>query len=133
METNLKQDGRYSCKPAGHHRRGALAMQTEFTRSVIEDVVCSTLAVTCADLHARTRKGAPIAFARQVAMYLAHVGCGMSLKESAAMFNRERTTAAHACCIIEDRRDDPAFDGFMDQLEGAVVCLRSSPAGYGRR
>ena len=63
------------------------------------------------------------AFARQVAMYLAHVGCGVSLTEVGHLFERDRTTVAHACGLVEDRRDDPDFDYRLNHLERAVSCL----------
>lgn len=91
----------------------------------IELVVCPALGVTCNELRARTRSRASVAFARQVAMYLAHVVYGMSLKDAAALFRRDRTTAAHACSVIEDKRDDPAFDTFMEHIELAVTRLQS--------
>jgi chromosomal replication initiation ATPase DnaA len=56
-------------------------------------------------------------------MYLAHVACGLSLTEAGALFSRDRTTAAHACGVVEDKRDDPAFDVFLDHLENAVIRL----------
>ena len=61
--------------------------------------------------------------ARQVAMYLAHVGMGMSLARVAEAFGRDRSTVAHACHLIEDRRDDAAFDRWLDQLERGVAYL----------
>jgi chromosomal replication initiation ATPase DnaA len=56
-------------------------------------------------------------------MYLAHVGCGVSLTEVGRLFERDRTTVAHACGLIEDKRDDPDFDYRLDHLERAVSCL----------
>jgi hypothetical protein len=41
------------------------------------------------DLRGKTRGSARTAFARQVAMYLAHVGCGVSLTEVGHLFDRE--------------------------------------------
>ncbi len=75
------------------------------------------------DLRRTTRGRANVALARQVAMYLAHVGCGLSLTEAGRLFGRDRTTVAHACGVIEDRRDDPAFDRALDLLEWAVPAL----------
>jgi chromosomal replication initiation ATPase DnaA len=75
------------------------------------------------DLRGRTRGPARTAFARQVAMYLAHVGCGVSLTEVGVLFERDRTTVAHACGLVEDRRDDPDFDYRLDHLERAVSSL----------
>jgi chromosomal replication initiation ATPase DnaA len=64
------------------------------------------------------------AFARQVAMYLAHVGAGMSLARVALAFRRDRSTVAHACQKVEDRREDAAFDRWIDRMEQA---MRAAP------
>lgn len=64
-----------------------------------------------------------VAEARQVAMYLAHVCCGMTLTEVGAMFGRDRTTVAHACLKVECRRDDPSFDRALDVLGWALPTL----------
>ena len=55
--------------------------------------------------------------ARQVAMYLSHVGLGMSLARVASALDRDRSTVAHGCHKIEDLRDDPGVDEWLDQLE----------------
>lgn len=65
------------------------------------------------------------AFARQLAMYLAHVGAGMSLARVALAFRRDRSTVAHACHKMEDRREEAEFDAWMDRLEDA---MRAAPA-----
>ncbi len=80
------------------------------------------------DLHRITRGRAKVALARQVAMYLAHVACGLSLTDTGRLFGRDRTTVAHACGVIEDRRDDPIFDRALDLLEWAVPSLAARPA-----
>ncbi|MFG1381915.1 helix-turn-helix domain-containing protein [Xanthobacter versatilis] len=67
------------------------------------------------------RSTAPVATARQIAMYLAHVGLGLSQAGVAQAFRRDRSTVAYACRRIEDLRDDPAFDHRVAQME---ACLR---------
>jgi chromosomal replication initiation ATPase DnaA len=89
-------------------------------RRIIESTVAPALAVPCAALWAETRGSPSEAFARQVAMYLAHVGFGLSLKEVARLFARDRKTVVHACALIEDRRDAVPFDRALDVLEGAL-------------
>ncbi|WP_245279979.1 helix-turn-helix domain-containing protein [Hyphomicrobium sp. 99] len=64
-----------------------------------------------------------VAEARQVAMYLAHVCCRMTLTEVGLMFGRDRTTVAHACLKVEYRRDDPSFDRALDVLSWALPTL----------
>jgi len=75
---------------------------------------------------ARVRPARAAAFARQIAMYLAHVGFGLSMAEVAKAFGRDRTTVVHACHLIEDRRDDSRFDVMLDHLEQAAVALRAA-------
>lgn len=76
--------------------------------------------VSLRELQAPTRRRAPVAEARQVAMYLTHVIFGISLSEVGRLYGRDRTTASHACQRIEDRRDDPAFDRLLDTLALAL-------------
>jgi chromosomal replication initiation ATPase DnaA len=73
--------------------------------------------VSVPELYAASRGRARAAFARQVAMYLGHVAFGMSLTRVAQLFGRDRTTARHACHLVEDCRDDPAIDRLLTALE----------------
>ena len=73
------------------------------------------------DLHAATRGRCRIAFARQTGMYLARVAFGMTLMEAGRLFGRDRTTASHACRVIEDLRDDSGFDALLHTMEAFVV------------
>jgi hypothetical protein len=66
------------------------------------------------------------AFARQIAMYLAHVGFGLSMAEVGRAFGRDRTTVVHACHLIEDRRDETRFDQMLDHLEQAATALHTA-------
>ena len=50
-------------------------------------------------------------------MYLAHVGLGLSYTDAGRLFGRDRTTVAHACRLVEERREDPRFDASLDYLE----------------
>ena len=59
--------------------------------------------------------------ARQVAMYLLHVGGGISLGRTAAAFGRDRSTVAHAVRALELRRDQPEFDTWMQALEDSYA------------
>lgn len=92
-------------------------------REIVEQVVALAFGVPAGELRAPTRRKAQVAFARQVAMYLAHVAYGLSLTEVGTLFGRDRTTVAHACTIVEDRRDEPDFDRSLDHLEAAIGTL----------
>jgi hypothetical protein len=68
-------------------------------------------------LFAPTRGAPRIAFARQVAMYLAHTGFELSLETISRVFARDRTTVSHACHVVEDGRDDIWLDCRLEALE----------------
>jgi chromosomal replication initiation ATPase DnaA len=91
--------------------------------TVVEGPVAQVFGVGKGDLFRATRGRAPVALARQVAMYLAHICCGLSFTEIGQLFGRDRTTVAHACAVVEDRRDDPIFDRTLELLEWVVPSL----------
>lgn len=82
------------------------------------EVAAGACGVSIAEIAARGRSRAAVAHARQIAIYLAHVVGQMSLTELSLIFERDRTTAAHACHVIEDRREGAMFDRQIEQLEG---------------
>ena len=92
-------------------------------RAAVEPAVSVVFEIDIGELHAPTRRSARAAFARQVAMYLSHVACGLSLAEVSSVFARDRSTVAHACELVEDRRDDPVLDAKLEYLERAVSAL----------
>ncbi|MCB1504668.1 MAG: chromosomal replication initiator DnaA [Hyphomicrobiaceae bacterium] len=98
-------------------------------REVIEQTVAQVFGVEDQDLRRATRGQARVARARQVAMYLAHVACGMSLTAVGRTFSRDRTTVSHACGVIEDGRDDPVFDRVLELLENVVQAQIGSYRG----
>lgn len=86
----------------------------------IQGLVAAALGISLAELQAHSRGRAAAAFARQTAMYLAHVHFGISLSQVGRSFGRDRTTVAHACARVEDRRDDPKFECVLGCLESAL-------------
>ena len=86
-------------------------------------LVAAEFRVAESELIKPTRATADVAFARQVAMYLAHVVYSLSYVDVAAAFHRERSTVAHACAVVEDARDDPAFEERMVKLEDRLERL----------
>ncbi len=86
------------------------------------------------DFETLRRAPSQKAYARQVAMYLAHVIFGLTLTQTGRLFARDRTTVAHGCGVVEDRRDDPVFDRALD-IAGAALKLRTDrlAALHGRR
>jgi chromosomal replication initiation ATPase DnaA len=100
-----------------------LQLRAAPVREAIDPAVAAVFGVEIGDLWATTRGSPRTAFARQVAMYLAHVVCGLSLTEVGNLFGRDRTTVAHACNVVEDGRDDPELDRRLEHLEHAICAL----------
>lgn len=86
----------------------------------IETLVSTALGISLGELRGARRGRAAAAFARQTAMYLAHVQFGLTLTEVGRMFGRDRTTVAHACACVEDSRDDPKCERVLVYLEAAL-------------
>jgi chromosomal replication initiation ATPase DnaA len=80
-------------------------------------LVARTRGVAISQMLGRNRGRADVAAARQLAMYLCHVGLGRSLTEVGRFFGRDRTTVAHACIQVEDMRDVPRIDAAITALE----------------
>jgi hypothetical protein len=120
--------------PRSGARSGSLFDSADFgqrrqMRLAIELAVTQVFGVDHEALERVTRGIAKVALARQVAMYLAHVGCGLSQEAAGNLFRRDRRTVAHACLIIEDRRNNPMFDHALNLLEWMVpvMVLRPGP------
>jgi chromosomal replication initiation ATPase DnaA len=92
----------------------------------IETLVAGALGIGLAELRGEKRGRASAAYARQTAMYLAHVHFGLSLSQVGRSFGRDRTTVAHACARIEDSRDDPKVERVLACLEVALDRWRQS-------
>lgn len=90
-----------------------------------QHVVAFAFGETENEIAAPTRGSKSAAFARQIAMYLTHIAFSMSLARVAVAFGRDRSTVAHACRIVEDRREETALDDLLDRIEAA---LRAAPA-----
>jgi len=104
---------------------------TSLCRS-IESVVSTALGIGPAEIRAEQRGRAAAAFARQTAMYLAHVHFGLTLSQVGRNFGRDRTTVAHACARIEDCRDDPKVESVLACLEAALDRWHQSFLALGR-
>ncbi|MBD8893533.1 chromosomal replication initiator DnaA [Labrenzia suaedae] len=79
------------------------------------------------ELYRNTRGKMHVCEARQLVMYIAHVVLELSRSEVARRYNRDRSTVAHACRTIEERREDPEFDRLVKSIEG-LVTLEDDPA-----
>jgi chromosomal replication initiation ATPase DnaA len=93
------------------------ATQTPLCAGVTQILVAQAYGVALDDLRAATRRTSQAAFARQIAMYLAHVVFSLSIAGVAQAFARDRSTVCHAIQRIEAMRDDPDLDRTLGWLE----------------
>lgn len=105
---------------AGEAVRKGKARQGDGGAGHVEAVVASAFAVPTESIRVPRRGRACEAFARQVAMYLSHTRLGLSYTAAGAFFGRDRTTAAHACRAVEEKREDATVDAIVDYLERAI-------------
>ena len=114
--------------PRAPCRRAAPLLTDQHLRLLLEHAVTPAFPVASIALWGVTRGSPDAALARQAAMYLAHVGCGLTFTEIGRLFHRDRTTVAHACGRIEDRRESVPFDRALELLEGVVRLMASRPS-----
>lgn len=114
------------------HTLGAAVVARSLTDSSLEtkirsvhDAVEMVYRIEKGQLKRPTRGRSRVAFARQVAMYLAHVTFGLTLTTVGRAFGRDRTTVSHACALVEDARDNPEFDRTLETLEAIARHLAS--------
>ncbi len=119
--------GRLESHPSGRRDARRAEDGTSSLCLCVEAVVAHAFALSVADLRGTTRGEAPVAFARQVAMYVAHVWLALSLSEVGRRFDRDRTTVAHACRVVEERRDDPRIDRLVSAIENSTDLWRRLP------
>jgi chromosomal replication initiation ATPase DnaA len=98
----------------------AKRMDDEAAAALAASVASYGLGVPQAAILSAARGSVEASFARQVAMYLCHAGFELSLTRVAVAFGRDRSTVAHACHVIEDRRDDAQFDLWIGALEAML-------------
>ena len=96
--------------------------------ALITQVVAFSTGVDAEEIAAGGRTRSDAARARQIAMYLAHTALSWPLWRVGQAFGRDRTTAGHACGIVEELRDDRLFDTRMEALE---ACLKAAPPSAG--
>lgn len=96
----------------------------------VRQLVCEMVLLASHRLPLRTARRRTGCHARQVAMYVCHVALRIPMGDVALAFGRDRTTVAHNCAVVEDHRDDAAFDDFVAAIERIVISV-FSPAGGG--
>jgi Bacterial dnaA protein helix-turn-helix len=125
-----------SCAPSALHFRPLHEARPRpaevLLRHLLEQAVAGPFTISGTELWTVSRGRRRAIAARQVAMYLAHVQFGLNLTQVGRLCARDRTTVAHTCAIIEDRREDPGFDHALVLFEGVLRALsRASPLSSG--
>jgi len=91
---------------------------------VVWRLVTELFVAACgAELPAAMARRRPHCHMRQIAMYLSHVMLSLPYQTIAAAFGLDRTTVVHACAVIEDRRDDLAYDRFIERCERCIMAV----------
>jgi chromosomal replication initiation ATPase DnaA len=102
-------------------RRSRAAARRALCERISESCAAAWMSVPLLALRQANRCKAPVASARQAAIYFAHVVFEENLTRAGGIFGRDRTTARHACSRMEDLRDDPRIDQAFDVMEAALL------------
>lgn len=87
-------------------------------------LVSAEFRIPMAALRAGTRSKAPVARARQIAMYLAHVALSIPPPVIGHSIGRHRSSVTHACMLVEDLREEAIFDDRIGRLEAMLEGFR---------
>jgi hypothetical protein len=89
------------------------------------DLTSALFGVCGREMREPGRTRLEVARVRQVAMYVAHTGLGLSMAEVGRGFGRDRTTVLHAVHLVEDLREDPESEALVARAEHLVrVAIR---------
>jgi chromosomal replication initiation ATPase DnaA len=101
------------------HRRATVLKQDAAAHALVSGVARARRVAIAAILGCN-RGSADIALARQVSIYLLRVVLGRSFENISELFWRSRSTAQHACQVVEQlREDDPLLDDQIEKIENA--------------
>lgn len=90
---------------------------------IVSQITAETISLLSDRVIARRERRRPSCHVRQISMYVCHVALRMSFSDIGAAFGRDRTTVTHACHVVEDRRDDAAFDEFVSAIERMATAV----------
>lgn len=114
--------------PAGRLSAKVLAfdrLRSDAAAGRVIELVAKARSVPVLLLLHKSRCTAEVAEARQLAMYVMHVGLQRTYEQIGRLFGRDRTTVSYACAQTEDRREDGAFDALVAGLEAQLTATTS--------
>ena len=85
------------------------------------DIAAALFNVSGRELRRAGRRKSEVVRVRQIAMYVAHVALGITMKDVGRGFGRDRTTVAYACHTVEDLRDDDEYDRLVVMTEKVAL------------
>lgn len=91
---------------------------------LVTQLVAEERGVSMTNLLRRSRGSGRAASARQLAIYLSHILLERPQDVIAELFSRDRTTIAHSCQTVEDRRDDPRLEAEIAKIEARLNHIR---------
>lgn len=84
---------------------------------LVQLLACEMVAIAGERALFRRDRRRALCHTRQIAMYVCHVALQIPQGEIGIAFGRDRSTVRYSCGVVEDRRDDKAFDEFVSALE----------------
>lgn len=96
---------------------------------IVRQLTAEMLALVSERVQLRRDRRRAACHVRQIAMYICHVVLQLSLTDIGTAFGRDRTTVGHACNVVEDRRDDKAYDEFLAAIERVVTSVFGAAGG----
>jgi len=94
---------------------------------IAQKITAEMVMITGSRMLERRDRRRMLCHVRQISMYACHTALQLSQQDIACGFGRHRSTVAHACMIVEQRRDDAAFDDFVSAIERTVVSVFRFP------
>ena len=104
-------------KPAAPACAGAVLPAIREACRLVQLLACEMVTIAGDRTPLRRTRRRSLCHTRQIAMYVCHVALQIPQSDVGAAFGKDRSTVGYACGVVEDRRDDRAFDDFVAALE----------------
>lgn len=111
--------------PPAFRRPASLPLRT--VCRIVSRITGEMVSLVGMRVQVRADRRRALCHVRQIAMYLCHVALEIPLRDVGRAFGRDRTTVSHACAVVEDRRDEAAFDDLVGTLERIVGSIFVRP------
>lgn len=96
----------------------------EIRTQLITVAVALEFGIPHKEILTKTKGTSRVAFGRQLCMYLLNIVYDVNVTRVGRAFSRDRSTASHACQVIEEMREDPVLDR---KIQGLETFLKMAP------